>query len=157
MDHERQDSLVSKADKGKNMRISHTTFLCTIFCAIFTYTAGAGTSFAAPHPPLHRPIFKHGHPDFRLPPPRHFAHHPGPRFHHGSDWFVPLAFTSFAAGLTAAALTAQSSDNIHSTPAVTTPSSSDTHSNSRFWCEAEKGYYPDVRACPTGWTAVPAK
>ena len=26
-----------------------------------------------------------------------------------------------------------------------------------FGCEAEKGYYPDVRACPTGWTPIPAK
>lgn len=25
-----------------------------------------------------------------------------------------------------------------------------------YWCEAEKGFYPQVRACPTGWTALPA-
>lgn len=23
-----------------------------------------------------------------------------------------------------------------------------------YWCEAEKGFYPQVRACPTGWTPV---
>ena len=25
-----------------------------------------------------------------------------------------------------------------------------------YWCEAEKGFYPQVRACPTGWTPVSA-
>lgn len=25
-----------------------------------------------------------------------------------------------------------------------------------YWCEAEKGFYPQVRACPTGWTPVVA-
>ena len=26
-----------------------------------------------------------------------------------------------------------------------------------YWCEEPQGYYPDVRACPTGWRQVPAK
>ena len=25
-----------------------------------------------------------------------------------------------------------------------------------YWCEAEGGFYPQVRACPTGWTPVVA-
>jgi len=25
-----------------------------------------------------------------------------------------------------------------------------------YWCEAEQGYYPQVRACPTGWKQMPA-
>ncbi len=25
-----------------------------------------------------------------------------------------------------------------------------------YWCEEPRGYYPDVRACPTGWRQVPA-
>ncbi len=25
-----------------------------------------------------------------------------------------------------------------------------------YWCEGEQGYYPQVRACPTGWKQMPA-
>lgn len=25
-----------------------------------------------------------------------------------------------------------------------------------YWCEQPQGYYPNVRACPTGWRQVPA-
>jgi hypothetical protein len=26
-----------------------------------------------------------------------------------------------------------------------------------YWCDEPRGYYPDVRSCPTGWRQVPAQ
>lgn len=117
----------------------------------------------------------------RPPPPPHF----GPRFHHhrhyGWLWapaiagatiwglstlyddyvtyryrypytpYVPPSYvTGYSAALSAerSALRAEAAANA-AQAAASTP-------KTVYWCEAEKGFYPQVRACPTGWTPVVA-
>ena len=109
----------------------------------------------------------------RPPPPPHF----GPRFHHHrhygwlwapaiagatiwglstlyDDPYMPYVPPSYVTGYSAAlsaersALRAEAAANA-AQAAASTP-------KTIYWCEAEKGFYPQVRACPTGWTPVVA-
>ena len=95
---------------------------------------GFGPGFA-PRPPAHRPVWH------RPPPPRHHSWH-------SRDWawvWGPLATGALVYGAAAA---------LRDDPPVTTTTTTTT--NTVFWCEAEQGWWPQVRACPTGWKAMPA-
>lgn len=65
--------------------------------------------------------------------------------------YVPPSYvTGYSAALSAerSALRAEAAANA-AQAAASTP-------KMVYWCEAEKGFYPQVRACPTGWTPVVA-
>ena len=65
--------------------------------------------------------------------------------------YVPPSYvTGYSAALSAerSALRAEAAANA-AQAAASTP-------KTVYWCEAEKGFYPQVRACPTGWTPVVA-
>ena len=132
--------------------------LCATLCAglgLFSAT----TSLSAPPPPAPGgPSFGWHHPGPGLHHPQRF-HHPAPPHHrhiyHDSDWAGPLLFGALLAGTAVAAGSA--ANNADYGGRTTTQTTETIRPSTRFWCEAEKGYYPDVRACPTGWTPVPAK
>lgn len=132
--------------------------LCALSCATLGLTMGMSASYAAPPPPA-----KHAAPHHGAPAPHRAApHHPAPRgpvhhYHHSSDWVAPMIFGAIVAGATVSAINSSNQASSYSTQQAAASNSSTTiRSNTLFWCEAEKGYYPDVRACPTGWTPVPS-
>ena len=61
---------------------------------------------------------------------------------------VPIYYSGYAAAASAerSALRAEAAANA-AQAAASAP-------KTVYWCEAEKGFYPQVRACPTGWTPV---
>ena len=113
---------------------------------------------APPPPPPGGSAFGWHHPGPRMHHPRGF-YRPAPRHHryyyHSSDWVGPVLFGALLAGTTVAAINA--SNRYDYDYRTTTQTTETSRPGTRFWCEAEKGYYPDVRACPTGWTPIPAK
>ena len=136
------------------MKTLSQKILCTLSCAVLGLTAGLGVSYAAPPPP---PAGHGAMPHHRAPLHRSWHHAPAPRHHHDSDWVAPLLFGAIVAGVTASAINASNHASSYTTGQTTASNTSPTiRNNTLFWCEAEKGYYPDVRACPTGWTPVPS-
>ena len=134
--------------------------LCALSCATLGLTMGMSASYAAPPPPA-----KHAAPHHGAPAPHRGSpapHHPGPRgpvhhHHHSSEWVAPLVFGAIVAGATVSAINSSNQASSYTTQQAAASNSSTTiRNNTLFWCEAEKGYYPDVRACPTGWTPVPS-
>lgn len=96
-----------------------------------------------PRPPMHRPA---------PPPPMR------PRIHH-SGWHSGWYWGPLAAGATLWGL----SELIDSQRTAQVPSQvvvpvqpQVQQPTTVYWCEAEKGFFPQIRACPTGWTALPA-
>lgn len=137
--------------------------LCALSCAILGFTGGMSASFAAPGGPGPSHHGPSASPHRSAPAPHRSgpAHHqPAPRYHHhDSDWVAPLMFGALVAGVTASAINSSRQATDYSAAqqsAPCNPTVTTTRTNTLFWCEAEKGYYPDVRACPTGWTAVPS-
>ena len=67
-----------------------------------------------------------------------------------TPYVTPSYVTGYSAALSAerSALRAEAAANA-AQAAASTP-------KTVYWCEAEKGFYPQVRACPTGWTPVVA-
>lgn len=126
--------------------------LCALSCAMLGLTMGMSASYAAPPPA------RHAAPHHGVPAP----HHPAPRgpvhyYHHDSDWVAPLVFGAIVAGATVSAINSSNQASSYAAQQAAASNSSTTiRSNTLFWCEAEKGYYPEVRACPTGWTPVPS-
>lgn len=132
----------------RKMQMSSRSFAFAVIMA-FSLSGLCATSALAHPPGWHRP------------PPAKFHH----RHHYGWLWVPAIA------GVTIWGLS-----SIHSAPRIpydayvpyryrVAPSSvaptngSDNVSDTEktlYWCEAEKGFYPQVRACPTGWTPVPA-
>lgn len=101
-------------------------------------------------PPMHRPV----------PPP------PPPRHRHHRSMHPAWIWAPVAAGITfyglhhwlerdaryqadRAALAAQRAEAAAQAAQTTQPATV-------YWCQAEQGFYPQVRACPTGWVALPA-
>jgi len=121
------------------MRRTLSYGICILACLGLSLVT-SGASFAMSPPPHH-----HHHP---VP-----MHHPGPHHHHhrGSDWVAPLIAGALLVGTLAVAHETQKATAIAQAQTAT-PSKP---SNTLFWCEGEKGYYPQVRACPTGWKAIP--
>lgn len=105
--------------------------------------------------------------------PRHMAprHHPAPVYHHpapvhhhaphhGYRYHNDVAGALFAGALIlgTAALVGNAINNNQVTSTTNSAAENTaniTTENTRFWCESEQGYYPDVRACPSGWKTVP--
>lgn len=129
--------------------------LCATLCAGFGLFS-ATTAMSAPPPS--RPAFGWHHPGPRMHHPHGF-YRPAPRhhryYHHSSDWVGPLLFGAILAGTTVAAVNAANRTDYNCF--TTTRTTETIRPGTTFWCEAEKGYYPDVRACPTGWTPISAK
>ena len=116
---------------------------------------GFGPGFA-PRPPAHRPVWH------RPPPPRPHSWRSRDR-----AWvWGPLAAGALVYGA-AAALRDEPPVTTYVIPqtqpypgnsstSTTTTTTTTTTTNTVFWCEAEQGWWPQVRACPTGWKAMPA-
>jgi hypothetical protein len=144
--------------------------LCALSCAILGFTSGMSASFAAPGGPGSSPRGPSAGPHKSAPAPHRSnpaprysgpAHHQSaPRYHHhDSDWVAPLMFGAIVAGVTASAINSSRQATDYSAAQQTAPynqSVTTNRTNTLFWCESEKAFYPDVRACPTGWTAVPS-
>lgn len=133
-------------------RLTLTTILSTALMALTI----SQVAVASPHharPVYHRPPVHHA------PPPKPAYHH-APRHHHNYVYHdVAGALVAGAVILGAANLigNAVTSTTRSLPPASYTPNTTPvTPQTMRFWCESEKGFYPDVRACPLGWTPIPA-
>ncbi|MBQ9241028.1 MAG: hypothetical protein IJ164_06805 [Duodenibacillus sp.] len=111
----------------------------------------SSVAYAGPHGGPHggpRHSIHHGGP--------HPVHHGGPRHHHHGGWiWGPLAAGAVIYGL---AELSRPQTVIVQQPAPATLYQSYQGNVIRYvyWCEAEQGYYPQVRACPTGWRQMPA-
>lgn len=66
----------------------------------------------------------------------------------------PYVGAPYYSGYAAAASAEQSA--IRAEAAASAAQAAASSVKTLYWCEAEKGFYPHVRACPTGWTPVPA-
>lgn len=123
---------------------------------------GPGPGFR-PLPPLVRP----------LPPPPpvvHYNYYRHDHYHRSRDWnwvWAPLAFGAAAYGISAlidntradaaAQSAAASAASAAQSAAIAQGAAANAQSRTVYWCEGEQGFYPQVRSCPTGWTALPAQ
>lgn len=133
-------------------RLTITAILSTALMALTM----SQTATAAPHhgaPIAHRPAMHHA------APARHYAR-PAYRHRYYVHHDVVGALAAGALMLGAVGLinhaTQASTVTQPSTTYVYPSSPAPVNQATRFWCESEKGFYPDVRACPTGWTPIPA-
>ena len=109
------------------------------------------------------------------------VHHPAPPHHRHRSWhsndyawlLAPIAAGALVYGVTQSVRTPtytvmqptyalpaapSVSDPVTTTTTTTTTKTTKTTSAQKtvYWCEAEQGWWPTVRACPTGWKAMPA-
>ena len=146
--------------------IFSTTILALSSSPVFAGPHGApGGHFAPPAAPMHHgapPPTHHPAPPrmHRPAPPPHFVRH-----HHDYGWVIgPLAAGALIYGLSemtnAPSRTIVQSEGLPPpapTSSVTTTTTTTTKTTQTlYWCEAEQGWWPTVRACPTGWKAMPA-
>lgn len=115
---------------------------------------GPGPGFR-PRPPVARPL--------PPPPPRpHYYRH-----HNHWNWvWAPLAFGAAAYGIgalldstradAAASSAAAAAASAAQSAVIAQDAANRAQSRTVYWCEGEQGYYPQIRSCPTGWTALPA-
>ena len=132
----------------------------------------ATPAFAAPYGGPRGPGF--GGPGIHHPaPPPHPAPHHRSWHSHDYAWlWAPIAAGALVYGVTQSVRTptytvvqptyappaAPSVSNSVTTTTTTTTTTTKTTSAQKtvYWCEAEQGWWPTVRACPTGWKAMPA-
>ena len=132
----------------------------------------ATPAFAAPYGDPRDPGF--GGPGIHHPaPPPHPARHHRSWHSHDYAWlWAPIAAGALVYGVTQSVRTptytvvqptyalpaAPSVSNSVTTTTTTTTTTTKTTSAQKtvYWCEAEQGWWPTVRACPTGWKAMPA-
>jgi hypothetical protein len=96
---------------------------------------------------------RHGGPHYGAP---HHHHH-----HHGGWVWGPLAAGAVIYGLSELSrprtvIVQQPAPVYVPQPATVYQSYQGNVARYVYWCEAEQGYYPQVRACPTGWKQMPA-
>ncbi len=123
--------------------VLRTFALCatlTLSVALFPQTADART-------------WHHGH--------RYWSHHhyPYPRYYVGfdSDWYWgPLAAGATLWGISELSRRRDVSRSEVSAAIPQQESPKPTQPATVYWCESEQGFYPQVRSCPIGWTALPA-
>ena len=132
--------------------------------------------FADPHggpgaPGFGGPGVHHPAPPPRPVPPPHHRH----RSWHSNDYawlWAPIAAGALVYGVTQSVRTPtytvmqptyalpaapSVSDSVTTTTTTTTATTKTTSAQKTvYWCEAEQGWWPTVRACPTGWKAMPA-
>lgn len=130
----------------------------------------ATPAFAAPHGGPGGPGFggPGAHPP--APPPHPARRH---RSWHNNDYawlLAPIAAGTLVYGVTQSVRTptytveqptyalpaAPSVSNSVTTTTTTTTTKTTSAQKTVYWCEAEQGWWPTVRACPTGWKAMPA-
>lgn len=140
---------------------------CTLCLATPAFAAPphggpGGPGFGSPgaHPPAPPP---------RPVPPPHHRH----RSWHNNDYawlWAPIAAGTLVYGVTQSVRTptytvvqpayalpaAPSISNSVTTTTTTTTTKTSSAQKTVYWCEAEQGWWPTVRACPTGWKAMPA-
>lgn len=156
------------------------------FKKITAWVAGLATAcamgftlpaFAGPHGGPGGPGPGFGGPAGHRPPPA--MHHPAPppaphhRSWHRNDYawlWAPVAAGALIYGVTQSVKTpsytvvqptyalpaAPAASNSVTTTTTTTTTKTTTSAKTVYWCEAEQGWWPTVRACPTGWQAMPA-
>ena len=140
---------------------------CTLYLATPAFAGphggpdGPGFGSPGAHPPAPPP---------RPVPPPHHRH----RSWHNNDYawlWAPIAAGTLIYGVTqsvrtptytvvqpAYALSAAPSvsNSVTTTTTTTTTTKTTSAQKTVYWCEAEQGWWPTVRACPTGWKAMPA-
>lgn len=159
------------------MSIRTFTFVAAALLAV--------TSALAPSVEARPPGPPGGGPGWHRPgPPPHFRG--GPRHHHHYGWlwapaiagatiwglsalydspydyYVPYRYRvapsyigpAYPLGYSAAVSAEQSA--LRAEAAANAAQTAASAPKTVYWCEAEKGFYPQVRACPTGWTPVVA-
>ena len=135
----------------------------------------ATPAFAGPHgspggPGFSGPGVHHPAPPPRPAPPPYHRH----RSWHTNDYawlWAPIAAGALVYGVTqsvrtptytvvqpAYALPAAPSisNSVTTTTTTTTTTKTSSAQKTVYWCEAEQGWWPTVRVCPTGWKAMPA-
>lgn len=130
----------------------------TFSVAVALALSGVSVSSALARPPGPPP----GAPGWHRPAPPPRYHH---RHHYGWLWAPAIA------GVTIWGLSSLHNEpyepyatyvpyRYRTSPSYVAPNYGENISESApktlYWCEAEKGFYPQVRACPTGWTPVVA-
>lgn len=131
--------------------------------------------FADPHggpgaPGFGGPGVHHPAPPPRPVPPPHHRH----RSWHSNDYawlWAPIAAGALVYGVTQSVRTPtytvmqptyalpaapSVSDSVTTTTTTTATTKTTSAQKTVYWCEAEQGWWPTVRACPTGWKAMPA-
>ncbi len=131
--------------------------------------------FAGPHggpgaPGFGGPGVHHPAPPPRPVPPPHHRH----RSWHSNDYawlWAPIAAGALVYGVTQSVRTPtytvmqptyalpaapSVSDSVTTTTTTTATTKTTSAQKTVYWCEAEQGWWPTVRACPTGWKAMPA-
>ena len=99
-------------------------------------------------------------PGYRSYGPRYYGHH-----HHGywHDWVWPVGLGIGLIGLAAAADNARSTrsvETVYAPPAAApvniTINSAEPYRPQQdyYYCPAQRGYYPTVPACPSGWVRI---
>lgn len=134
---------------------------CLSAALIALTSVAAAPALAAPPPPPggyygHRPAaprveHRHYH--------SHTTYHRSYRSsHHTGDVILgTLAAGAAIYGIASLIDSANHRSSVVQQPmATTTITTTTTTTQTVFWCEAEKGFYPQVRACPTGWTPIAA-
>jgi hypothetical protein len=126
----------------------------------------ASASFAAPPPrghggpAAHAPHSSHRAPQHRsAPPPRRDDHHHHSRHSTRNAVAAGVAAGAILFGLAELARSSNSSSNYtyQQDPATLYQSQGSQVVRYVYWCDEPRGYYPDVRSCPTGWRQVPAQ
>ena len=105
-------------------------------------------------------------------PPPHPARHHRSRHSHDYAWlWAPIAAGTLVYGVTQSVRTPTCtvvqptyalpaapsvSNSVTTTTTTTTTTKTTSAQKTVYWCEAEQGWWPTVRTCPTGWKAMPA-
>lgn len=137
--------------------------LALVAAALSCMIAGTFSQAAFAGPPGHRPGYGY-HPGARPPmhrpaPPPPARHHHRPHHHHGwnSAWvWGPLAAGTAIWGISELVNQQNQVTALQAQANALAAAQQAKQASTIYWCEAEKGYYPQVRACPSGWTALPA-
>lgn len=113
------------------------------------YARGPGGN-PPPGPAAHAPAPMH------YAPPHQPHRGPGPHYHSGSVILGTLATGALIYGIASAIN--NSTTSVPNTATTTTLGNTASSGATRYvyWCESEQGYYPNVKACPTGWKQMPA-
>lgn len=139
------------------MKRSLTLLISTASAVTVVASSLPSLAIASPH---HGPGFFH-RPEigWHRPPP--VIHHPIPRPHYRSwhtrdyAWlWAPLVTGAVIYGLTKPSESTPPTRTMEQPPTTANPSAK--QATTLYWCEAEQGWWPTVRACPTGWKAMPA-
>lgn len=129
-----------------------------LFAAILSVSLTPSDAALASPPPhftsTFPPMIRHAPP----PRPHYRPHHRNHRGWHSGWFWGPLAAGVTLYGVSELLDHSTQRDAYQNSLAAQQAAlaAQQPTTNTVYWCEAEKGFYPQVRACPTGWTALPA-